>query len=127
MKTPFNRYFGLIIVPLVVEGPLGTETLEAALDTGCTRTIVNARTLKAIGCDPASYPARHQLTTAGGVSFVPLVTVTRLLGMGHVRRDFPVVAHSLPQSSSAHALLGLDFLRNQNLLVDFRAGWLELS
>jgi hypothetical protein len=41
--------------------------------------------------------------------------------------DYPVVCHTLPAGTKVDGLLGLDFLRGQSLLIDFRAGEIMLS
>jgi hypothetical protein len=46
--------------------------------------------------------------------------------LGQHRYRVPVLAHTLAASVSASGLLGLDFLRDQVLTIDFRAGQITL-
>jgi hypothetical protein len=47
--------------------------------------------------------------------------------LGQHRFGFPVLAYTLPVSASVYGLLGLDFLRDQVLTIDFRAGQITLA
>ena len=108
-------------------GPLGAAFLRLALDTGATDTMINAAPLTAIGYDPALAPARVQVTTGSGVEYVPRLQIARLKALGQDRAQFWVLSHTLPPSATIDGLLGLDFLRGQELVVDFRQGMVSLS
>jgi len=96
--------------------------LQFALDTGATSTIVNVGMLVLVGYDPALETERVQITTGSGVEFVPRVTVSKIIALGQERTGFPLLAHTLPPSAAVDGLLGLDFFRNQRLIIDFRSG-----
>jgi predicted aspartyl protease len=115
VSFPFDARRGLVIV------------LRLALDTGATGTMVNIGPLATVGYDPSLAPDRMQVTTGSGVEFVPRITISKLKALGRVRADFPVLGHTLPPSASVDGLLGLDFLRGQELKVDFRQGRITLS
>ena len=83
--------------------------------------------LVGVGYDPALAPTRVQVTTGSGVEYVPRVTLNHILALGQERVDFSVLGHTLPPSAGVDGLLGLDFLRGQNLTVDFRAGRVNLA
>jgi hypothetical protein len=83
--------------------------------------------LIAIGYDPALTAERVQVTTGSGIEFAPRVVMLRVSSLGQERLGFPVLGHTLPLSASVDGLLGLDFLRGLNLIVDFRAGLLSLA
>jgi hypothetical protein len=46
--------------------------------------------------------------------------------LGQIRILFPVVAHTLPPTTSVDGLLGLDFFRGLELTLDFRAGQIDV-
>ena len=127
MSVPFAPQSGLIIVGVTVEGPSGSAVLRLALDTGATGTVINVGMLVALGYDPALAPERIQVTTGSGVEFVPRITLYRIVALGHERRLFAVLGHTLPPSAGIDGLLGLDFVRDQTLTVDFRTGTLTLT
>ncbi len=101
--------------------------MRLALDTGATATMVNIGPLAAVGYDPSLVPDRVQVTTGSGIEFVPRIAASKLKALGQERADFPVLGHTLPPSASVDGLLGLDFLRGQELNIDFRKGRIALS
>lgn len=127
MSFPFDARRGLVIVQAELFGPSGSIVLRLALDTGATGTMVNIGPLATVGYDPSLAPERVQVTTGSGVEFVPLIAISELKALGHTRAGFPVLGHTLPQSASVDGLLGLDFLRGQELNIDFRRGLITLG
>lgn len=127
MTVPFDPQQGLIVVSAELWGPTGSVVLRLALDTGATATLVSSAMLVGVGYDPALAPARVQITTGSGVEYVPRVTLSRIVALGQERVDFAVLGHTLPPSAGVDGLLGLDFLRGQNLTVDFRVGRVTLA
>ncbi len=101
--------------------------MRMALDTGATRTLINVAHLVSLGYDPSLEPDRVQVTTGSGVEFAPLVKLQRVIALGHERSDLPVLAHTLPPTTGIDGLLGLDFLRERLLEIDFQQGRLSLS
>jgi hypothetical protein len=97
-----------------------------ALDTGATSTLVNAAVLLTVGYDPALAPDRVRMTTGSGVEFVPRLTVQRIAVLARQVTSFPLLCHTLPPSASIDGLLGLDFLRDRRLTIDFRTGQITL-
>ena len=127
MSSPFDASHGPILVQAEVTGPARSLTLQLILDTGATTSLLNEAVLLALGYDLASVTDRAQMTTGSLVTSVPRVVLTRLTALGRHRFGFPVLAHTLPVSASVHGLLGLDFLREGVLTIDFRAGQIMLG
>jgi hypothetical protein len=88
--------------------------------------MVNTAVLVSIGYDPAQAPRRVRMTTGSGVEYVPRLAIDRLEALGQMRTSFEIVSHTLPPSALIDGLLGLDFLRDQRLTVDFRRGLITL-
>jgi predicted aspartyl protease len=127
MSQPFDGQQGLILVAAEVIGPAGTGRLTLALDTGATQTLINTSLLVALGYDPAMSTERLKVTTGSGVEFAPLLSVQRLTALGQSRINLPVLAHTLPPTAKVDGLLGLNFLRETTLTIDFKAGSLRLD
>jgi aspartyl protease family protein len=127
MTFPFESRRGLIVVPVRVFGPLGDVVAGLVLDTGATATTIGAAVLEQAGYAAEPGGARVRLTTAGGIEFVPEVRVELVSALGVEMRDFPVLVHSLPPTAAMDGVLGLDFLRQRRLTLDFRRGLLELD
>jgi hypothetical protein len=101
--------------------------LQFALDTGASVTLANVGVLVLLGYDPALETERVQVTTGSGVEFVPRVTVSKIVALGQGRTAFPLLAHTLPPSAAVDGLLGLDFFRNQRLVIDFKSGNIQID
>jgi len=127
VSFPFDADNGLIVVRAELFGPSGNIVLRLALDTGATATMINVGPLVTVGYDPALASDRVQVTTGSGVEFVPILAIAHLNALGQTRASFPVLSHTLPPSAGIDGLLGLDFLRGQNLVIDFRLGSISLG
>jgi predicted aspartyl protease len=123
----FDPGRGLVIVRAEVTGPAGSVGLRLALDTGATGTLVNADMLVLIGLDPAASGDRTRITTGSGVEYVARVVVPRIDALGIARESLPVLCHTLPPTTQIDGLLGLDFLRDRKLTIDFKAGIVRLA
>ncbi|MBI4331098.1 MAG: retropepsin-like domain-containing protein [Chloroflexi bacterium] len=126
MSYSFNPQRGLIIIQGELFGLSGSIILRLALDTCATGTMVNVAPLTTIGYDPSLVPDRVQVTTGSGVEYAPRIVVSCVKALGQERNNFPVLAHTLPPSASIDGVLGLDFLREQVLNIDFRQGAITL-
>ena len=122
----FNPGSGPIHVEAEVTGPSGTVFLKLILDTGATKSLIDLSTLRSLGFGPGQSGKTVTVVTGSSIEIVPIVVLTRLSALGQHRIGFPVLAHTLPPGSAADGLLGLDFLRNQILTIDFRAGQIRL-
>ena len=89
--------------------------------------MINREHLIAIGYDRASETQRVNVTTGSRIESAPLVKLQRVVALSQERVDLPVLAHTLPPTAGIDGLLGLDFLRDRLLEVDFRKGLLSLS
>jgi hypothetical protein len=126
VSHPFNPKQGPILVDAEVTGPNRSMTLTLILDTGATTSLFKEAVLLALGYDLASVTDCVKMTTGSIITSVPRVVLTRLTALGQHRFGFPVLAYTLPASVSVSGLLGLDFIRDRVLTIDFRTGWITL-
>ena len=122
MNFPFDPKEGLIVVPTRLWGPTGDTVVRLALDTGATGSMVNWDIVVLLGYDPAVVSERIQMTTGSGIEFVPRIVIEKVEALRRKRRNFPVLCHTLPPSATVDGVLGLDFFREQRLVLDFRSG-----
>lgn len=127
MSFSFDPEDGLVVVNVELKGPSGSAVLRLALDTGATRTLVNAALLMSIGYDPAASSDRYEMTTGSGVEYVPQIIVSEVKALGQKRSDFAVWCHTLPPSTGVDGVLGVDFFRRRILKIDFRAAKLSVE
>lgn len=126
MKYSFDPSRRLIVVGAELVGPAGTAVLQLALDTGATRTLIDSTLLLGIGYDPVVAKERVRVTAGSGVEFAPLLSISQLTALGLSCANLSVLALTLPGSAGVDGLLGLDFLQNTILMIDFKLGAIEL-
>jgi hypothetical protein len=127
VSQTFAANAGLIQFPATVHGPKGKLTVNLALDTGASRSVLSKEVLTIIGYEPAAATDMISVTTGSGTISVPKVSVLKFESLGNARSDFSVLAHTLPSSSDLDGVLGLDFLRGHRLTIDFLQGSITLE
>ena len=74
-----------------------------------------------------SFNPQHGLIIVQSELFGPSGSIVFRLAMGQERSQFPVLVHTLPPSASVDGLLGLDFLREQIVKIDFQQGIISFT
>ena len=120
MTIRFDLTKGVIHVPALVTGPLGRMRLRLVLDTGASRTIISRKLLMKIGYLHLDANRFVALSTASEQVRLPIVTVQEVASLGLSRTDLDIIAHDIPTATRADGLLGLDFFRDQRLVIDLR-------
>lgn len=122
-EAPVIAIFGIL------QGTTETQVRRAkfALDTGATYTMIPWRIAKALGYEPEISRDRVDITTASGVERAPLVNLISFRALGVEVHGLEAIIHDLPAISRVDGLLGLNFLKNFKVILDFRQGLLELS
>ncbi len=127
MSFAFAARGGPIIVEASLSGPTGHADLRLLLDTAATNSLVRTSHLIAAGYDLNASANRAKVVMGNGELVAPRVTLNRLSALGRHHLGLVVVAHDLPESTRIDGLLGLDFLRDLRLTIDFRAGQISLE
>jgi predicted aspartyl protease len=127
MSARFDRGRVLVVVRGRVWGSAGDAGVQLAVDTGAAFTLLAHDLLRRIGYDPSASDARVWIATVGSTAWVPQLAVERIAVLGHQRAGFTVLAHALPPNLGIGGLVGLDFLRDHRLTIDFRAGVIALD
>ena len=116
IEFPFDPKDNLIIVPVEVHGKSHQITLNMAVDTGATWTILPIRTCSIIG---AVHQRPIAIVTGSRIENVKLMTIPLIKAFGIDITNFKVVAHDLPPSILVDGLLGMNFLKCTKLTIDF--------
>lgn len=127
MSFRFDHDRGLIIVRAELNGPTGVTNLRLALDTGATTTVINAAALTWVGYDVATASERVEMTTGSSVEYAVGLMALRLTALGRTLTNLRILAHTLPPSAGIDGLLGLDFLREKHLTIDFGDGSIAIA
>jgi predicted aspartyl protease len=96
------------------------------LDTGATFTIVSWGIAELLGY-ASENTSQIKIITASGTETVKTLHVSKLRALGKEMRNLKIVCHDLPAESGVDGLLGLDFLKNFNLFIAFKKGFIELA
>jgi hypothetical protein len=106
VSFPFDPLGRLVLVKAEVEG-LNTQQvdLELALDTGATRTVIQADVLQNLGYDLSQAPLEESVTSSGTV-WAPAVRVNRIAALGRARSSFELLGHTFPPEADVNGLLG---------------------
>lgn len=126
MTEEFDPNARAIIVPVLVVGPRTAHRFRFALDTGSNVTSMRTEYLRLLGYDPAAAPDRRLVRSATGATRAPILTVSRLVSLGHPRLAFEIAALDPPPALTVDGLLGLDFFRGRVLNLDFSRGRVSL-
>lgn len=118
------RVTSLILDTFIV----GKITLHAklVLDTGASFMVLPwwmARGLD-LKIDPQQIIST---TTASSLETVPFTFISKVIVLGKTVKNVGCIIKDLPPESGVDGLLGLSFLRNFKLSIDFRAGLLALE
>ena len=127
MSHPFNPKHGPILVEAEVTGPDRSMTLPLILDTGATTSLLNEAVLLALGYDLASVTDRVPMTTGSLGHVRPEGDPDKVDGLGSASVRLPRAGLHTARERVGSGLLGLDFLRDQVLTIDFRAGQITLT
>ncbi len=132
MKTLFDPTYGLIYLKAKISrrkenGRIKDLILNLALDTGATGTVISQKRLIGLGYKLKDAEDEMLITTGSGLISVLKIRVENLAALGKDKSNFLILAHDLPPTASVDGVLGLDFLRENVLTIDFKQGELELN
>lgn len=125
LKLKFNPQDPVIIVEGKIQGRVATIA-RFVLDTGASYVVLPWRLAVAIGLqiDPKK---TIQTTTATTVETVPEVIIPEMSVLGKSARNIKAIVKDLPPEAPVDGLLGLSFLRNFRIEIDFRQGFFTLE
>jgi hypothetical protein len=125
---PFDPHAEAIWIEAVLEGiDGGAHALIFVLDPGTSETIVERRIAEKVGLDESRSlgPARYR--GASGIQEGYYVEAPGLTVLGRPVRAFRVAACPFEDDLETDGLLGLDYLRNTVLTLDFKRGRVTLE
>lgn len=125
-KLSFDPSATSIIVKAKIEAPRGIQFANLVFDTGASLVMLPWDI--AIGVGLVINPKRTiKTTTASSVETSPLTTIPAVSVLGMTVKNVGCIVRDLPPSSNVDGLLGLSFLRNFNVTINFEKGILSLD
>ncbi|MFH1903455.1 MAG: retropepsin-like aspartic protease [Candidatus Omnitrophota bacterium] len=117
----------IITVFTRIEGKNNTiRRPRLAVDTGATYCMIPWELANALMLEPHISHEKISITTASGIVEAPLVTLPSVDVFGSKATNIKAVVHDLPTQSCVDGLLGLSFLKNFKVILDFKNGLLEI-
>lgn len=127
MSTAFNASRGLVIITAQIYGPDGDTVARLALDTGSLGTLISPAILVTVGYDTSQATEHVRIVTASSTERVPRLVLHQITALGQTQANVTTPCHALPAATQVDGVLGLDFIRRQRLVVDFRMGRVTLE
>lgn len=118
-RFKFDTTQGLILCKAKLTKRKQSTFVKLVVDTGASITMISVETALAIGIDPSQSTQRIEITTAGGIILAPIIEIPSFKCFGIEIKNLKVVSHNLPPESPVDGLLGLNFLKKANIIIDF--------
>ncbi len=126
-RINFDPNSPAIALDVELKGEKQVTTKRLALDTGATFVVIPRDVAEAIGYSPELSNENITIVTASGVTKSSVITLKQVSAGGKSADNIKAIIHDLPQQSLVEGLLGLNFLKNFNLHLNFKQGFLELE
>lgn len=121
----FNPRSSSILLDTYLEGKIGLN-LKFVLDTGASFVVLPWRIATNLGLN--INPNNLVLTTtASAVESVPFSSIPKVTVLDKTVQGVACIIKDLPSESGVDGLLGLSFLRNFKLYLDFKKGIIRLE
>lgn len=116
----------LVAVPVTIEGPLGrSQITRLALDTGSPYTILNTALARTLDLDENRSEGPSNLLAPTGPQDGYKVRAKSVEVMGRSLLDVRIRCHVLEEGLEIDGVIGLDVIRQGDLLVSLPRGRVE--
>ena len=97
------------------------------LDTGATISGISENIAVELGYDPSQLDHFEEFATAGGTQELPMITVSQIDIAGSKYKDFTLLCNRYFDDNYIDGVLGLDFLINYDILINFTNGYIQIT
>ena len=128
VTIPFDidRTASIIIFEVMFQSQDRERRIPMAFDTGASISTIPKEIALALDSDLSSPKRCVEIIAAGGMEYVPAVLIPSVRFAGFEFENIEMACLNLPSKSSVAGLLGLDLLRNFDLLLSFSKNELTL-
>lgn len=124
-QLKFDPQTSSIILDAYLEGKIILH-VKLVLDTGASFVVLPWWIATGLGLK-ISTKNLTSTTTASSVENVPITTIPKVTVLNKTIHNVLCIVKYLPPEAGVDGLLGLSFLRNFNLILDFRKGIFKLK
>lgn len=117
----------IIVLDVILKHKENKKLLRMALDTGASFVLVPWDVVDLLEIKPELSQRRIDIITASGIEKTPVVAVDSITVLAKEAKNVDLIIHDLPENSHISGLLGLSFLKNFKLVIDFKNLVLELD
>ena len=96
-------------------------------DTGARVTMLSWKTLEFCGYEPYLIRKTVPVTTANGVVECPVIKVKEISLGKFKARNIDIVCHDIPELIRIEGLIGLNFIENFRVCIDYRKEYMEIE
>jgi len=127
MRTYVLKKSGsLYYTKAAVQGATGVLNVDLLIDTGATYTLLPVESLEMYGYDIATSKEKVRLIAASGYILAPKIKVQWIHALGCKLDNFPIVAYTLPPEMYFKGILGMDFLKQAEAIINTFQGEIEV-
>lgn len=126
MSYKFHPKDEVIILIVKIKGKKVIRA-RMVLDTGATYVMISWKMASALGLRPEISKARVKITTASGIEMVPQIVLSSVSVLKKRVKNVAAVVHDLPPGSGVDGLLGISYLKNFEVNINFKKGYLEIK
>ena len=123
----FDRKSALIVVPVSIKIEKEIKFFKFAVDTGATISLINTAVMDSLGYKKENSIRTIQTVTASKTETAYEFEIDNIMAIGLFRRNFKVIARSLPVGLGIDGLLGLNFFKDKELTIDFKLSEIKLK
>ncbi len=124
-RSPLKFHGAHIVVRVMVEGKQRAMA-RLILDIGAEVSMISPQLAGRAGINWKRARKRALMSGVTGTTVVSLVRIRRLTALGKSHRNLRVICANLPSPIQVDGLLGLDFLSQYNVHLNFLDGCLEI-
>jgi clan AA aspartic protease (TIGR02281 family) len=123
----FDNKKPMIPVFVGLNGKKGLIRVQGIVDTGSTFVTIPPAVAETMGYDLDNPEERVEVSTPSGMMSVPLITLDEVSIMGLTAPRVKTAVIPFPEQSRVNCLVGLTFLRNFSVSIDYPTGTLRIE
>jgi predicted aspartyl protease len=123
----FDNKKPLIPVQVALNGKKGIVRTTGSLSTGSTYVVIPPAVAETLGYEPETYEGKVSIATSSGVEKLPMITLDEVTVFNKTFPRVKAIIKELPEDSRIGCIVGLTFLRNIQLVIDYATGTITID